>query len=173
MNYERPISKLPAISKLIENDPFLARMREHHQSIVRRAYELFKETGFRNTHDLEVWQRAVFEMLREVPVKVTETDDEIRISAEVPGFTEEDVQIKVDRQRLFIGGRQEKASISEDEKDESVCSERSINKFYGEYLLPAEIDLEKATAELKNGVLDIRLPKCVQSTKPLVARMSA
>jgi HSP20 family molecular chaperone IbpA len=148
-------------------------MREHHQSIVGRAYELFKETGFKDAHDLEVWQRAVFEMLKEVPLKLTETDDEISIRAEVPGFTGEDVEVKVDRQRVFIGGRQEKASISEDEKDESACVERNTKEFYSEYLLPAEIDPEKVTAKLMKGVLEISLLKYIRNTKFLVASMSA
>jgi HSP20 family molecular chaperone IbpA len=173
MKSESPLPRLPAISTLIENDPFFARIREHHQSIVRHAYELFKESGFKNVHDLAVWQRAVFEMLKEVPLKVTETDDGISIRAEVPGFTEESVEVKVDRHRVLIGGRQEKASISEDEKNETVCAERSTKEFYSESLLPAEIDPEKVTAELKNGVLEIRLPKCVQSTKVKVLRMTA
>jgi HSP20 family molecular chaperone IbpA len=173
MKPEPPLPRLPAISTLIEHDPFIARMREHHQSMVRRAYELFKESGFKYVHDLEVWQRAVFEMLREVPLTVTENDDGISIRAEVPGFTGEDVEVKVDRHRVFIAGRQEKASASEDERNETVCAERNTKEFYREYLLPAEIDPEKVTANLKNGVLEISLSKCVQSTKVKVLSMTA
>jgi HSP20 family protein len=163
MKAETTSARFPVISPLIENDPFCTRMREHQQSIVHRAYELFKDSGFGNRHDLEVWQKSVSELLLQVPIKVTETDYGIRIRAEVLGFTEEDVEVRVDRHRVFIGGRQEKASISEDEKDESVCAERSTKEFYSESLLPADIDPKKVTAELKDGVLEIRLPKSVKS----------
>jgi HSP20 family protein len=170
---ETPLTTRPAISTLVEDDPFFARMREHHQSIVRRAYELFKDTGFSNRHDLEEWQRAVFEMQKELPVQITEFDEGISIRAQVPGFSEEELEVKLDHHRLFIAGRQEKASESEEEKDESACAERNTKEFYSEYLLPADIDPKKATAELKDGVLEIHLPKSVNSIASKVLGKSA
>jgi HSP20 family protein len=171
MKSDTALTTLHAISILTEDDPFFACMREFNLSIVRRAYDLFKETGFRDAHDVEVWQRAVAEMLLEVPLKVTETEDGISVDAEVPGFTKKDIEIKVDSHRVFIKGKQ--AQSSESKEGETAYSERRAKEFIREYLLPAEIEPEKVTAELKDGVLEIRLPKCVRSTKLLVAGVAA
>jgi HSP20 family molecular chaperone IbpA len=168
MKSETALATLPAISILIEDDPFFARMREHNLSIVRRAHDLFKESGFRDVHDLEVWRQAVSEMLRQVPLKVTETDDRISVRAEVPGLSAADIEIKVDSRRVFITGKKEHSSDSKEK--ETVYSRK---EFLRECLLPAAIDPEKVTAELKDGVLDIRLPKSVQSTKVKVFSMTA
>ncbi len=157
----------PAISTLIEGDPFVARMQELHESIARRAYEIFKESGFSFGHDLEDWQRAESELLLQVPLKLTETDDAISVRAEMPGFTEKDIEVKVDTHRVFITGKQEKSS--ESKEDKTIRSERSSKEVFREYRLPAEIDPEKVTAELKDGVLEIRLPKCVTSKTVMLA----
>jgi HSP20 family molecular chaperone IbpA len=171
MNPDTPPATLPAISTLNEGDPIFARMDEVHQSIVSRAYELFKESGFSNREDLEAWQQTVSELLQQVLLKATETDDEIRVRAEVPGLGEEDIEVKVDPRRVFIFGKQER--MTESEKAETAYSERRSMEFLRECLLPSEIDPGRATAELKDGALDIRLPKSVRSVKLLAANSAA
>jgi HSP20 family protein len=105
----------------------------------------------------------VSELLEPVSVEIREADEEISMRAEVPGFTEQEIEVKVDAYRVFIAGKQEDSS--ESQEDESVCSERKAKEFLREYRLSAEIDPERVTAELKDGVLDIRLPKCVRSAE--------
>lgn len=171
MNAETAITTLPAISILIENDAFIARMQELHESIGRRAYEIFAENGFNFGHDLEDWQRAESELLQPVSLKLTETDDAISIRGEVPGFTAKEIEVKVDPHRIFISGKQEKSS--ERMKDDATISERSSKEMFRECQLPAEVDPQKVTAELKDGVLEIHLPKCVKRTKALLASKAA
>ena len=165
------LAKVPAISTLVEGDPFVARMQELHESIARRAYEIFKESGFTFGHDLEDWQRAESELFQQVPLKLTETDDAFSMRGELPGFAEKDIEVKVDPHRVFITGKQEKSS--ESKKDKTVRSEQSSKVIFREYRLPAEIDPEKVTAELKGGVLEIHLPKCVKSKKVTLASKAA
>ena len=165
MNTETPPAAQAAISQLMEDDPFLARVQEIQQSIVRRAYELFKESGFNNRQDLEAWQRVVSELLQEVPLTVAETDEEISVRAELPGFTEDDFEVKVDTNRVLIAGCLDLPTECESEKDETLCAVLSSKEFVREYLLPAPIDPEKATAEFKDGVLEIRLAKCAVSAR--------
>jgi HSP20 family protein len=149
----------------MEDDPFLARVREIQQSIVRRAYDLFKESGFNNRQDLDEWQRVVSELLQEVPLTVAETDEEISVRAELPGFTEDDFEVKVDTNRVLIAGCLDLPTECESEKDETVCAVLGSKEFVREYLLPAPIDPEKATAVLRNGILEIRLAKCAASAR--------
>ena len=162
---------LPAISILIDGDPFFARIQELHESIARRAYEIFKESGFRLGHDLEDWHRAESDLLQQVSLKPTETDDAISLRAEVPGFTEKDLEVKVDPHRVYITGKH--VTSTENKEDKTVRSEQSSREIFQEYCLPAEIDPEEVSAEFKDGVLEIRLPKCVESTKVKVTSRAA
>lgn len=171
MKPETEPTTLPAISKLIDGDHFIARVQELHESIARRAYEIFKEGGLRFGHDLEDWQRAESELLQQVSLTLFETDDAISLRAEVPGFTEKDLAVKVDPHCVFITGKQEKLSDSKDDK--TVRSEQSSKEIFQEYRLSAEIDPEQVTAELKDGVLAIRLPKRTKSMEVKVASKAA
>jgi HSP20 family protein len=148
-------------------------MQEVQLSIVRRAYDLFKESGFSSREDLGAWQRAVSGLLQQLPLTVAETDDELKVCAEVPGYTEEDLEIKVDANRVFIAGSLELPSECESEKDEAICAERSSKEFIREYLLPAPIVPENVTAEIKDGVLEIRMAKCKLGTKILAISNAA
>lgn len=165
MKLEAAVATPAVISRLIEGDPFLARVHEVQQSIVRRAYELYKESEFNNRQDLEEWQRVVSELLQQVPLTVTETDDEIRVRAEVPGFTEEDLEVKVDTNRVLIAGSLDLPTRCESEKDETICAALSSKEFVRECLLPGPVDPDKVTAEIKDGLLEIRLAKCAASIK--------
>ncbi|MGC2210475.1 MAG: Hsp20/alpha crystallin family protein [Candidatus Korobacteraceae bacterium] len=165
MNAEIPPAAPAAISRLMEDDPFLARVYEIQQSIVRRAYELYKESEFNSRQDLEEWHRVVSELLLEVPLTVSETDEEISVLAELPGFTEQDFEVKVDTNRVLIAGCLDLPTLCENEKDETICEVLGSREFVREYLLPVPVDPEAASAELKDGVLEIRLAKCADSAK--------
>ena len=165
MKLETAVATPAVISRLLEGDPFLARVQEIQQSIVQRAYDLYKESGFNSRQDLEEWQRVVSELLQEVPLSVSETEDAISVCAELPGFTEDDFEVKVDTNRVLIAGCLDLPTQCESEKDEIICAVMSTKEFVRECLLPAPIDPEKATAELKNGVLEIHLAKCVACLK--------
>jgi HSP20 family protein len=147
----------PAISTLIQDDPFLARMDELQQSIARRAFELFQSSGFTNGHDLEDWLKAESELLQPVPLEVSETDNEVTVRAAVPGFTEKELQVKVDAHRVCIAGKREESS--EQKKGKNTYAERRSHEICREVDLPAEINPDEAKAELRDGVLEIRLAK--------------
>lgn len=161
----------PAISTLTNDDPLLAHIAELQQSISRRAFELFKSSGFTGGHDIEDWLKAESDLLQPVPLEVTETDDEVTVRAEGPGFTEKDVQVKVDAHRVFISGKREESS--EEKKGKTIYTEHRANEICREFDLSAEIDPEKVTAELKDGVLEIHLAKRVPSKTVAVVGKAA
>ena len=88
-------------------------------------------------------------------LELNATDKEVRVSAELPGLEEKDVEVLVDDGVLTIRG--EKKSETED-KDRGF-SERSYGRFERRIALPFEVDEEKADASFKNGVLTVALPK--------------
>ena len=160
------LTRLPTISTSIEGDPFVAHMRELNCSMVRRAYELFREIASTDVHDFERWQTAVDEMLDGVSVHVTETHDQFSIDATLPGFTEEEIQIKVDPHRVLITGKHEETSG--DQENEVPLSERGSKAILRECLLAGGIAPEKVTAQFNDGVLQICLPKSFANSALLV-----
>ena len=88
-------------------------------------------------------------------VELGETDKELRVTAELPGLDENDVEISVEEGALTLRG--EKRSEVED-KDRGY-SERSYGRFERRIDLPKDIDRDQASASFRNGVLTVTLPK--------------
>lgn len=82
-----------------------------------------------------------------------ETNDAFILQADVPGVQEKDLEVSLSNNRLSISGNRE----SEENKGES--SYRSWGSFSRSFTLPTDVDSDKVSAELKNGVLMIQLPK--------------
>jgi HSP20 family protein len=101
-------------------------------------------------------------------IDVTETDDEIAVTAELPGMDEEDIEILLDRNALVISG--EKKSEVEEKGRRYYHLERSDGAFRRPIPLPQEVDQEKVEASFKKGVLRVTLPKTV-SDKERVKRV--
>lgn len=92
-------------------------------------------------------------------VEVTETNDELRVTAELPGMTKENVEISLEGSLLMLRG-EKKEERTEDDKDRKVhVYERSYGSFVRSFMLPREIDAEKIRADFADGVLTLHLPK--------------
>lgn len=136
-------------------------MRDSFDSIARRAYEIFEENGRQLGRDLEDWFRAEKELLHPMHFQLTEAENEWKVKAEVPGFTEKDLEISVEPRRLTIAGKRE---TSKEEKNEKIVySERCANQILRVMDLPADVDTGKAAATLKDGLLELKLPKAAES----------
>jgi len=96
-------------------------------------------------------------------VDLTENDKEVRITAELPGVEEKDVEISVSGDALTIKG--EKREEKEEKGEERYRFERSYGAFRRSFSLPCEVDSDKATASFKKGVLTVTLPKTAQAAK--------
>lgn len=95
---------------------------------------------------------------------VLEREDEIVLRAELPGMSEEDVEITVENNSLALKGEKR---FEEAQEGEGVYRrvERRYGSFYRSFSLPSTVDQEAIDASFHNGVLDIRLPK-VEQAKP-------
>jgi HSP20 family protein len=99
-------------------------------------------------------------------VEVSETDKELKVTAELPGLEEKDVQVELAGGLLTLKG--EKKTETED-KDRRF-SERTYGLF--ERRIPVEgVDVDKVSAAFKNGVLSVKMPKLpeVQSNVKRIA----
>jgi HSP20 family molecular chaperone IbpA len=144
-------------------------MNDLYNKISRRAFSIFEGNGRIDGHDLSDWLRAEAEILIPVPLELSETDTELAVRAQVPGFTEKELEIVVEPERLFITGKTEKKS--EEKKKKTLYSEISSNEIFRTVALPAEIDPEKVSAVLKNGVLEVSMYKAKPAKKvPVMAK---
>ncbi len=90
-------------------------------------------------------------------VNVEETEDELRLSAELPGLEQEDFEITTDGDLLTLKGEKKFESTSDDNGRKRI--ERSRGSFERSFRVAWEIDPETVKAVYKNGVLDLVLPK--------------
>jgi HSP20 family protein len=88
---------------------------------------------------------------------VRETDNEFRVSVELPGVSEDDVEVNVDDDLLTI--RAEKKEEREVERADQHITERMFGVFQRTLRLPAAADPQSIQANLQNGVLEIIIPK--------------
>lgn len=99
-------------------------------------------------------------------VDVKETDHSFLISADIPGLTKKDINIEVSDDVLSITGER-----TEDEVEDSDLyhyRERSRGTFTRSFHLPESVDEKKISANFKDGILKIELPK--QETRVSKAR---
>ncbi|WP_376702983.1 Hsp20/alpha crystallin family protein [Mesorhizobium sp. ISC25] len=90
-------------------------------------------------------------------VDVYETDQAYKVTAELPGLEQKDVELKLRDNTLSITG--EKRSEHKESDRGHTYSERSYGRFQRTIPLEAEIDADKVQATFRNGVLTVELPK--------------
>lgn len=90
-------------------------------------------------------------------METSETDKQVKITAEVPGIDENNLNVSIRGDTITIKGHKEDSS---DAKDQSKrAAERRYGTFERTMKLPCQVDGEKAEAILKNGVLTVTVPK--------------
>ncbi|HEX6374237.1 MAG TPA: Hsp20/alpha crystallin family protein [Allosphingosinicella sp.] len=102
---------------------------------------------------------------------MSQTETEIRITAEVPGMKEQDVELLVEDGVLALRGEKK----SETEGKDRGYSERHYGRFEWRIALPSGIDEENAKAAFRDGVLTVTLPKSAEAERgrriPINAQM--
>lgn len=95
------------------------------------------------------------------PVNVREEDNQVVVSAELPGMEDKDIEVTVRKDTVRISG--EKKEETEAKEEDFYHVESSYGRFDRLIDLPTEVDEDKAQAEFKNGVLRIRMPRTAES----------
>ena len=111
-----------------------------------------------------------FSNLSKVPAaELTETDDALHLKLEVPGMSAKDIDIQVMVDRVAISG--ERKSETKAEADGNTRSEFRYGKFQRVIPLPARIQNTNVTADYKDGILNLTLPKS-ESEKNKVVKVN-
>jgi HSP20 family protein len=94
---------------------------------------------------------------------VSETADAVHVSAELPGVSQDNIDVEIHADTLRVSGEKKDEREVNEHNFHSV--ERRFGRFERMISLPAEIDVPQAEATFKDGVLSINLPK----VKPVAA----
>ena len=93
----------------------------------------------------------------EPAVDISEAADEYRIEAELPGVQKDDVKLSIDNGTLILSGERK---FEQTDKD---ARQHRVERYYGSYCrsfsLPDDVLPEKISAEFKDGVLSVHLPR--------------
>ncbi len=90
-------------------------------------------------------------------VDIEDNENDVVVTAELPGLDQKDFEVEVEADRLVLRG--EKKASKERREGKCYYSETSYGAFHRVVPLPAEVDRDNADATYKHGVLTVRLPK--------------
>ena len=94
------------------------------------------------------------------PVDIFETPEALVVIADLPGVGKDSADVRVENDLLTITG-----AGRTDDKGDAVRREFDLRKYYRQFQLGERIDQAKIVADMKHGVLTIKLPK-VETAKP-------
>lgn len=167
--YGTAMEPLKGNSVPVRTEGSIEEFNKLYESIARRAYELFENSGRWFGRDWDDWFRAEAELVHPMHLNLSETDDKLVVRAEVPGFSANEIDIILEPRFLRITGKRE----SKEEKSSKVMSESCCEHILRMIDLPQDVDASKANASLKDGILTIELPKSASgksvSIKPKAA----
>lgn len=141
------------------------------EETIERTFNKFMNRGWLRSsrEEREAW-RDMFEPLHQFEgytlrwpkIDVVDNENEVLVRAELPGINKQDIDVSLSENMLTLKGqtrREEKV-----EKENYFRAEISQGSFLRSVYLPVEVDSERASAALKDGILEVRLPK-VESAK--------
>lgn len=94
---------------------------------------------------------------RFIPIKIGETNNELILRAELPGFSKDEIKLKVTPRTFFISAEKRKQSI-ERNKD-FFKAEKGFSSASRMITLPEEVKTEGVKAKFEHGVLEVSMPK--------------
>lgn len=95
--------------------------------------------------------------MKSMSIDLVESDDEFVVTADLPGFERDEVEIQVTDHTLRIEAEHEE--VTEESEEEYLRRERRHESMRRSIRLPDEVDKEGVSARMKNGVLTVTLPR--------------
>ena len=119
--------------------------------------------------DLDTVERRMRRMLEDFGVAsarlpasdVMETETELIVKLDAPGFDENELSLEVSDHALTVKG--EKSEVKEEKDTTFYLRERMESRFERTFMLPTEADLKHVGATFKQGVLEVHVPKLEQA----------
>jgi len=134
--------------------------RDFQREMNRLFDDFFDEAPVVAGENPSEWVPAAF-----VPrVDVSETDKEVRVSAELPGMDEKDITVELQDNLLTLRG--EKKTEQEEKGENWFRREQACGSFQRSVQLPAGVDASRASAQFRKGVLVVTAPKREEEQEP-------
>lgn len=100
---------------------------------------------------------------REFGIDLADQGDAFEVTADLPGFEEDEIDVRVDGETLHVSARSERSS--DDQEGDVIRSERRQRSMSRSVTLPAPVEEEGGSAQYRNGVLTVTLPKREESDR--------
>jgi HSP20 family protein len=121
-----------------------------NDQVNRLLEDSFRGTG--SDSSLTTWAPAV---------DIYETENELVVTADLPGMNEKDLDVRVENNMLTIRGeRRMEATVNE---DNVLRTERAYGSFSRSFSLPNTVNSEAIKADYQHGVLTVKMPKREES----------
>lgn len=124
----------------------------------------FWRSQFRSSWPLEPFFRSEVKWPAVPSVDARETENEFKVTAELPGMDEKNVEVTLTNNIFTIKG--EKTEEKEVNKADYHVQERHYGSFERRFPVPESVDAAKIEATFKQGVLTVVLPKMVEAKRP-------
>ncbi|MEQ1885470.1 MAG: Hsp20 family protein [Bryobacteraceae bacterium] len=136
-------------------------MRSIAHRIEERAFQLFEGRGGEFGRDLEDWLQAERDVLGDAASEMTESEDGFQLKIALPGFDGKDVQVTAMPRELVV-------EANSSHKNEGVeggvtHSEFSSSKIFRKFGFAEDIDVDRVTAKLEQGFLEVDAKKTPNS----------
>ena len=154
---ERTTKPIPVPYEEFESFP--KHVEEFFDMIARRPFDLLEKRPLMFGRELEHLFRNEPELTRPILLKLYETEESLIARAEVPGFTERELNIVCEPWRVVITGKKEYREEGKVERKEELPLYAEKLHIFKSVKLPVEIKPETVKAILKNGMLELTLPK--------------
>lgn len=141
-----------AMTRYTRRSPFLSPWQEL-EDVSERLNRLFGVPSQGEAATRTVWTPAV---------NVEETKEELILSAELPGMSIEDVDIEVENNVLSLRGEKKETREEGDDRRFHLW-ERCYGSFERSFTLPRTVKTEEISAQFKDGILHIQMPKAPEA----------
>ncbi|MDI6744424.1 MAG: Hsp20/alpha crystallin family protein [Thermodesulfovibrionales bacterium] len=134
----------------------LEEMEKRFEDFFRKPFSLIGPTW---------WPRLRMPELEEITptVDIYEEAGDVVIKADLPGMKKENIDVNISGDTVTISG--EKKKEEKVEKKNYYSIERSYGSFKRTFRMPAEVQADKAKANFKDGVLELRVPRTEEAKK--------
>ena len=144
--------------------PFESLRREVDRLFDDFGAEFWRSPFRRSLFDMEPTFRRALTVGTGPAVDIVDKENAYEVTADMPGFDEKSIEVKVVNGSLSIKG--ERKSEKEEKRKDYYLSEREFGSFERTFALPEGVDREKIAASLTKGVLTVTLPKKPEALQP-------
>lgn len=137
--------------QVVEAD-MLDTMNETNSLIAQRAYEIYQVRGGGHVSDQEDWFSAEQEVLHPLAIEENLTENALRLTAQLPGFDAEDLEVVIGHRRAVICGVHPDSNDSGDNHGRDTKVMQIVE-------LPFEVNPRLSRATLESGTLQVVLPR--------------